>query len=233
MDARPRLYFAFRSPYSWLAVERLRKAMPNMHDRIEFVPCWEPGPLLRKALDRRGAGVHYAPMSRAKHLYILSDVKRLAHRDGFQVSWPVDKDPWWDLPHLAWLAASDRGMGARLYEAIVSARWERGQNICDPDVLQAVGLDVGVEPDLLTTAVDDPTSQARGTKCLAAAWDDGVFGVPYFRAGRHRFWGVDRLEDFLDVLASSHAATDPLRGIPAAAQSALSGYGSEPAGGCG
>lgn len=196
----PRLYFSFRSPYSWMTVERLRRELPREpHEVIEFVPFWDPDEKTAAALAERGAGFHYTQMSKAKHLYILQDTKRLSGRLGLTMAWPIDVDPWWELPHLAWLRASRAGLGREFYDAVIAARWERGEDVCRPDVLQRSAQAVGLDGDLLVSAADDAEVQAEAIDCLAAAWDDDVFGVPYLRLGRQRFWGIDRLDLFLEA----------------------------------
>ena len=50
--------------------------------------------------------------------------------------------------------------------------------------------------------------------------DDDVVGIPYFKAGAHRFWGQDRLDAFLQHLGTADdgapdgddARTDTARG---------------------
>ena len=49
-------------------------------------------------------------MSRAKHRYLLLDIKRLADREGLPFAWPIDIDCWWELPHLAWLHAAAKAV---------------------------------------------------------------------------------------------------------------------------
>src|ERR671922_138859 len=112
VSARPTLFFSFRSPFSWLLVERLRRHVADAHERIEFVPFWEPDPRMAAALAERDAGLHYVPMSKAKHLYILQDTKRLAGRLGLEMACPVD----WVEEKALWRygaggAASVRGSG--------------------------------------------------------------------------------------------------------------------------
>ncbi|RYJ31225.1 oxidoreductase [Streptomyces sp. L-9-10] len=143
---RPRLYFSLRSPYSWMAVDQLEHRLPRATELIDYYPFWEPEPLLRQALHDRGAEVLYTPMSKAKHLYMLGDVKRTATRFGYPLAWPVDQlGQEWELPHLAWLAARRRGEEHVLYRALVEARWHRGERIYDEDIFirtaDAAGLD--------------------------------------------------------------------------------------------
>jgi 2-hydroxychromene-2-carboxylate isomerase len=230
---RPRLYFSFRSPYSWMAVQRLRRAIPDLFEVAEWYPYWDPDVDTERALRERGAQLPYQPMSKAKHLYVLGDTKRLAGRLGLAMAWPVDHDPWWEVPHLAWLAARRIGAGQRCYDALVTARWQRGEDICERAVLRRVVADAGLPAELLHAAVDHPQVRAEGVDCLFAAYEDDVFGVPYLRLGRQRFWGIDRVEMFLEAYRDgADRMTDPLRAVPVAAVPA-GGYDRDTAGGCG
>ena len=77
--------------------------------------------------------------------------------------------------------------------------------------------------------MDRADVRAEGVDCLAAAYDDDVFGVPYLRLGRHRFWGLDRVDAFLEELARAEpsAVVTVPAGIPVGA------YDRDTAGGCG
>jgi 2-hydroxychromene-2-carboxylate isomerase len=223
---RPRLYFSFRSPYSWMAVHRLRTAVPEVMRELDWLPYFDPDPITEAALAERDAEFHYVQMSRAKHRYILMDTKRLADRDGLTMAWPVDVDPWWELPHLAWLAARRAGRAEPMYDAIVDARWRRGDDICTPAVIRAAAIEAGVDPDVAAGAADDPEIRDEATAGLVRAYHDDVFGVPFLRLGPHRFWGLERIGAFLEAW----------RGVappPAAAAAVTTGYDTDSAGGCG
>lgn len=236
----PRIYFSFRSPFSWMAIERMRQVVPDVHDVLDFVPYWDPDPLTEQALEERGAGFHYVSMSKAKHLYILHDTKRLTQRFGLQMAWPVDVDPWWEVPHLAWLHARRLGAGSEFYDAVIAARWGRGENICEPEVIDAAAESVGLDGRALIDATDDPGVREEAVECLVDAYNDDVFGIPYFRVGRHRFWGLDRLDDFLveflpaigraAATAGGRATED---GFPPILHSMTGAYDTDTAGGCG
>jgi 2-hydroxychromene-2-carboxylate isomerase len=172
-------------------------------------------------------------MTKAKHLYVLADTKRLAARLGLSMAWPVDIDPWWEVPHLGWIAARRAGLAERCYDALVGARWNRGENICDPGVLGRVASDAGLDGTRLVAATTESDIRAEGVRALVSAYDDDVFGVPYGYLGRQRFWGFDRMDLFItEVLAVGPPAdADPLTGVPAGI--AVGGYDTDTAGGCG
>jgi 2-hydroxychromene-2-carboxylate isomerase len=227
--ATPRLYFSFRSPYSWLSMHRLLAEVPDLFERFELFPYWDPDPLTEQALAKRGAVLPYQQMSKAKHLYVLVDIKRLVTRLGVAMAWPIDRDPWWELPHLGWLAARRAGAGQRCYAALATARWTNGLDICQPDVFRRAMDEAGLDGTQLLAETERDDLRAEGIDCLVAAYEDDVFGVPYLRLGRHRYWGFDRVEVFLtDLRAQREPVPAPVpAGIP------VGSYDSDTAGGCG
>ncbi|PWI06380.1 disulfide bond formation protein DsbA [Streptomyces sp. NWU339] len=242
MKRPPRLYFNLRSPFSWMGLKRLEERFPQAPEVIEYYPYWDPDDKTRAALEDRDSGFHYTQMSKAKHLYILQDTKRLSARFGYKMAWPVDIDPWWEVPHLAWLKARHLGRERDFYKAVTEARWERGENICDPRVLHRIAEAAGFDGDEMVAAVDDAELRAEGVDALAAAYDDDVFGIPYFKVGRHRFWGLDRVDAFLDELIpalkkAGVPMTEPAEPdadqVPAALLDRVGAYDSDSAGGCG
>jgi len=194
------VFFSLRSPFSWMALRRLEEQLPEAFDRLEFHPFWDPDPDTLAAVRARNADFHYVQMSKAKHYYILYDTKRLAERFGYTMSWPVDVDPWWELPNYAWIAARRQGLGHPFYRELTEARWTRGENICDPQVVAAAAEKAGLDADEMLRAPEDPSIREEGVASLVEGYNDDIFGVPYFRIGRHRFWGLDRLDDFIAVL---------------------------------
>lgn len=228
---RPRVFFSFRSPFSWMALRRMSERLGDLEEHVDLIPFFEPDAESAAELERRGGTFHYVAMSKAKHLYILNDTKRLAQRFGYDLVWPVDVDPWWELPHLAWLRARSLGCQREFYTAVTAARWERGENICEEPVLGATLGRAGLPVADLLAAPHDPDIRREGVDALLQVYQDDVFGVPYFRSGPHRFWGVDRVDDFLSVLLDGASpATGSGHPAPLARVGA---YDHDTAGGCG
>ncbi|GAA1954475.1 2-hydroxychromene-2-carboxylate isomerase [Amycolatopsis minnesotensis] len=227
---RPRLYFSFRSPYSWLAVQRLRAAVDDAATAFEWIPYWDPDERTAAAVTGAGAEIHYTQMSRAKHRYLLLDTKRVATAAGLPMAWPIDVDPWWELPHLGWIFASGQGRGLAFYDEVVAARWHRGEDVCTPEVLRGVAERAGVDPDLAVAAPDRPEIREAGVKALVSAYHDDVFGIPYLLWGRDRFWGLDRVDGFLAIWRT--AAEEGLPAVPGPRMES-DAYDTDTAGGCG
>jgi 2-hydroxychromene-2-carboxylate isomerase len=226
----PRFYFSLRSPYSWLAFHDLLRDAPDVADAIEWAPFWEPDERNSAELTARGETFPYVAMSRAKHLYILQDVARLAAARGLSVKWPVDREPVWEVPHLGYLVALREGLGREYIAAVCQARWQHGRDICSRDTVADIAASLGLDPPEVANACDDPSLRARGVELLLDVCRDGVFGVPFFVHRFTRFWGVDRLPDFVSHVRSKLAPAAALA-EPAVRGAAASDEGH--AGGCG
>ncbi|MFJ9178082.1 2-hydroxychromene-2-carboxylate isomerase [Streptomyces sp. NPDC102360] len=202
----PRFYFSLRSPYSWLAYRELLDRHPDTAAALEWVPFFEPDELSAKLLAEAGGSFPYTPMSAAKHRYILQDVRRLAAERGLDFSWPVDREPVWEVPHLGYLAAERRGRGAAFIALAARARWELGLDICDRSVIAGFGPELGLDGAELAAAADDSGLREEGVRVLLDIERDGVFGVPFFVDHYDKYWGVDRLPAFVAALAGTARA---------------------------
>jgi len=205
-----RFYFSLRSPYSWLAFRDLLAHHPDLADALEWRPFWEPDEEFRSTLTEVGGRFPYVPMSRAKALYVLQDVRRLASRRDLTVAWPVDRDPRWEVSHLPYFVAERSGNGREYIAAVYRARWEQGRDISNPDTIAEIGSELGLDPVELTTAEKDPEVRSAALKALQAIDADGVFGVPFFVVGREKFWGIDRLADVVAAVRDGQPATHPV-----------------------
>jgi 2-hydroxychromene-2-carboxylate isomerase len=202
-------YFSFRSPYSWLAYRDLLTQYPDVARAAEWRPFWEPDEESLRLLTEAAGAFPYVDMSRAKALYILEDVRRLAARRGLTIVWPVDRKPCWEVSHLAYLVADRLGTGPQFIAAVYRARWEQGRDISDPTTIAAIATGLGLDPRALSTAGDDPRVRREGLLALQAIDADGVFGVPFFIRGRDRYWGVDRLPDFVAAVRATRPTAEP------------------------
>ena len=100
---------------------------------------------------------------------------------------------------LAWLYARAAGRSWPFYDAIVEARWGRADDICDPRVIAEAARTADLDPEATLTAADDPAVRAEAVDCLYAAYRDDIFGIPYLKWGHQRFWGLDRVDTFLNA----------------------------------
>jgi 2-hydroxychromene-2-carboxylate isomerase len=229
------VYFSFRSPYSWIAAHVLaRHGIDPASPDVEHIPVWEPDSEFAQRLAAVRVISPYSPMSHAKHLYILGDIKRVAARHGLSVRWPVDVKPEWDIPHRAWLALDSRADRAAFFHSVYRARWEEGRNIWAWETMNALLSELGFDATALIDMARSDTGvvEARAIEAHRAVYKHDVFGVPYFRNGRESYWGIDRINHFLDDFGAAEGY-GPLAGIPAEVIAATGAYDCDHSGGCG
>ena len=234
MRSEPKFYFSLRSPYSWLALEDLTAHHGELARSLTWLPFWDPDATMLAELEEAGGGFCYASMSREKHLYILQDVRRAAAARGLPITWPVDRAPRWEVPHLACLAADREGRMPDLAVALTRARWHHGRNICDPGTVAAVAGELGLDGPRMAAAVSEPEVRAAAVRTLLAAYHDGVFGVQLFVRGPVKYWGVERLDAFATALGTAPAAPTDVTAAPSDFTAPLPlGSDMGHAGGCG
>jgi 2-hydroxychromene-2-carboxylate isomerase len=205
----PVFYFSLRSPYSWLAYRDLLDRYPDVAERVRWEPFWEPDESWRQVLAEAGIRFHYVDMSRAKALYVLQDVRRLTRDRGLSLTWPVDRAPRWEVAHFGFLRARRHGRGRAYVDAVYRARWEQGRDISDPETIGAVAAELGLDAAEHAGATEDPGLRDEALDALRALDRDGVFGVPFFVAGRERFWGLDRMAAFAALVRAAPPAAAP------------------------
>src|SRR5439155_14455337 len=92
------------------------------------------------------------------------------------------------------LLPQDAPTTLRLAIGLGRAMWAEQRDLEDADVLRGVLADCGL-PREWVERTQDPAIKAALVERTAAARAAGVFGVPtWIVAGKHLFWGQDRLE---------------------------------------
>jgi len=229
-----KFYFSFRSPYSWIAAKQLQEEKIFNRINLEKIPFWEPDTYTLEKLKKRGGRFLYQPMSKAKHLYILQDIKRMVNKLGYQVIWPIDTDkPWWDLPHLAYLSACRVGKGDEFFWAVSKWRWEMGENICQRSVVEKIAEEIGLDSQVTINAPNDDRIREQAVQALYQCYCDDVFGVPFFMNGYQKYWGVDRLDDFLCSTGLFGKRNTDLKDGPMEVVVREGAYDTDHPGGCG
>lgn len=184
------LWFSFRSPYSYLALEQIEAVLAP-----HGVPL-----VLRPVPPMVARGLAMPPV---KQLYIVRDVKRIADRLGVPFGELCDPlgagvDNCLALAH--WALRRGPADGLAFVRSAMRGIWAEAR-----DVSAYVDLREIVERAQLPwaearAALDDP----EGAKAAAASAADlavvGLWGVPSFRIGDFIAWGQDRLPLLADRL---------------------------------
>lgn len=192
-----RFYFSFRSPYAWIAAERVDEALAGLPvdvERVAIYPDPEDFPNDPVAVPNKSA-------------YIPQDVIRLTRHYGLELGFPSSVDTDWVLPHAAQRAAEGQGCGREVMLELFRGRWSRGQDIGDPTVIDEAVERAGGDPAAVREAAADPALRAETER----AWTDGmerdrIFGVPSFVYRDSLYFGQDRLE-FLRAAIERKTAT--------------------------
>lgn len=183
MSAKIKIYFSFRSPYSWLAMYRLGKIINELPVELDYVPVYPP-PGTRTAAEK----------DTRKLVYIRRDVKRFADAYGLSVCFPDPFDVRWLVPHSAFLYALDAGKGLVFCNALYRSRFSEGNNIAKSAVIQKVANDCGLDGEAVAGAARDRRYHDRVLSGMAGLAEINVFGVPTFIYNDNQYWGNDRME---------------------------------------
>lgn len=198
------VWFSFRSPYSYLALEQLQAAI-------------EPAPLplvLRPVAPMVERG---QSLVAAKRNYILEDAKRQADRLGIpfgEVCDPLGKGVEACLAICHHLAGRDDGQRSLLAFSRSALRgiWSEARDLGEYVDLRAVAERAGLSWTEVARWVAE--ERAQGAAMAAANAADleaiGLWGVPSFRVGDLWLWGQDRLPILTDRLRRhALAAAEP------------------------
>jgi 2-hydroxychromene-2-carboxylate isomerase len=187
-----RFYFSFRSPYSWLATERLESELGDLGVEIARLPVY-PTPEL-------------FPNDPAampdKVAYTVQDVRRLARERGLTVRFPSPADPDWSVSHAAFLGAERQGLGHRFMLEVFRKRFCEGLDLGEDDVIADAARRAGLDPDAILSAAHSEELRAEASAGWRLAMArDRIFGVPSFVYAGKLYWGQDRMHFLRSAVA--------------------------------
>lgn len=179
-----RFYFSFRSPYAWLAAERLEHELAGYALELEYVPLFPTPEQFPNDPARQPD----------KLRYVMQDVMRLAKEYELPLRFGAALDTDWAKAHAAFLGAQALGASTRFMREMFRARFGEGRDIARDDVITDVALRCELPPERLLDAAHSPSLQSQTAEALALGKQrDGIFGVPSFVYRGQLFWGHDRL----------------------------------------
>jgi len=179
-----RFYFSFRSPYAWIAAERLESELGVLGVSIERLPIF-PTP---------GSFPNDPSAMPDKVAYLLQDIPRLAREYGLTVRFPSSSDTDWALSHAAFLGAESQGAGQRFMVEVFRKRFSEGLDLGEDDVVAAAAKAAGLNPDVVLAAGHSEALRAAVSQGWRLAVErDRIFGVPSFVYAGKLYWGQDRM----------------------------------------
>ncbi|MBX3249143.1 MAG: DsbA family protein [Myxococcales bacterium] len=188
LDAQGRvgldLYVSFRSPFSYLALERLGRLMERypLAPRMRFVL-----PMVTRGL----------AVPRAKRVELTKDAKREADR----LSIPFGRicDPLGEGVEraLAIACALRRARGdafAFAFARVVGEHvWSRATDLTTTAGLLSLTTEAGLDEAFVAAALADEAWRGEVEENRRALTDLGLWGVPSLDLGDETFWGQDRI----------------------------------------
>jgi 2-hydroxychromene-2-carboxylate isomerase len=175
-----RCYFAYNSPYAFLANTRLEMELASLDVEIEYKPIYSP---------RRPGGPEPDPR---KLRYLFEDVGRFAKAYGLDMKPGPIADT--RKACLGFLFAQEQGRGKTYHDAVYEARFLQARDIGSEETLAEIAVRVGFEREAFLKALEDKRYAAALEASNRHAEEDEVFGVPFFVYENQRFWGNDRIE---------------------------------------
>jgi 2-hydroxychromene-2-carboxylate isomerase len=184
-DTEIKLYFAYTSPYSYLAFEPACALERSHRVRVRFIPY---GINIRRVygdIDRAAAD-----QRKVRYLYI--DARRIAAERGLTI-YPPRKIFSCRLAFYGGLFAERAGRFREYSERVFERFWSHRLDVEVRDAIAGIVTDVGLDAAAFvryaeTEAVGDLDA------CFAEADRDKIFGVPTFVVAGEPFWGEDRIE---------------------------------------
>jgi 2-hydroxychromene-2-carboxylate isomerase len=184
------LWFSFRSPYSYLALEQIAEVLAPYKVPLVLRPI---APMVARGLS----------VPQVKQLYIVRDVKRLADRLGVPFGELCDPlGPGVDncLTIMHWALRRSPAEGLAFARSAMRGIWSEARDMSEYVDLRAVVERAGLPWAEARAALDNPdgakAAQANATDLAVV----GLWGVPSFRIGDLVAWGQDRLPLLADRL---------------------------------
>lgn len=189
------MFFSFRSPYSYLALDRAA-AIADKH-AIGF--------RVRPVLPMVSRGL---PVPSSKRLYIVRDCKREADRLGIPFGTICDPlGTGVERCLAAFQAAEASGLGLAFVRAAARGIWSEALDPATYVDMRTIADRAGVAWDAIEAAIAADGWRAMAEDNAAGLLEAGLWGVPSFRVGTYSAWGQDRLDAIDDRLRRHQLAS--------------------------
>lgn len=192
---RCEMWFSFRSPYSYIALEQIEDLLAPFD-----VPL-----VLRQIYPMVARG---AQLPNVKRMYIAHDAKREADRLNLpfgEICDPLGTGVDHCLAIQHW--ANARGAGLAFARSAMRGIWSEARDVGEYVDLKDIVERAGLPWDEAKAALTDPAGPKTAHDNAADLNGIGLWGVPSFRLGDFVTWGQDRLPLLVDRLRRHRLAT--------------------------
>lgn len=184
--------FDFGSPNAYLAWHGLQPILERTSAALDITPCLLGG--IFKLTNNQAPWMTYSNI-KGKLDYERLEMTRFVALHGLT---KFKMNPHFPVNTLILMrgavAAKESGVLNAYVKAGLTAMWEDGENMSDPDVFRTVMDRARLDGAGLLSATQDPVIKSKLAENTDAAVARGAFGIPTFFVGNEMFFGKDRLD---------------------------------------
>ena len=201
MSGKVEFLFDFASPNAYLSYHVLREVAERQRVELVLTPVLLGG--LFKLTNNQAPMLAFGEV-KGKLEYDMLETQRFIEAHGlnkfvFNPHFPINTI----TLMRGFIAAQEMGVVEQYVEANLSAMWEQGLNMGDPEVAAGVWQSAGLDAAGLAEAIQtQPVKDALLQNTQQAA-DRGAFGVPTFFVGDEMFFGKERIIQIEQMLHSN------------------------------
>jgi 2-hydroxychromene-2-carboxylate isomerase len=187
--AEIKFYFAYTSPFTYLAMEPAYALERTHRVRLRFIPY---GVNIRRVYGDTPTRSHRDDL-KVRYLYL--DARRFAQERGLTI-YPPKKIYSARFAFYGGMCADDQGLFRPYADRVFERFWKHELDVESVEALTGILTEIGAGTDKFLSYIDDENAEAkpRLKEGFAEADRDQVFGVPTFVVNGERFWGYDRIE---------------------------------------
>lgn len=184
-----KFYFAYTSPFTYLALEPAYALERSHNVHVRFIPY---GVNIRKVY---GDVLTRTSRDQIKVRYLYLDVRRMAKERGV-IIYPPKRIYSARIAFYGGMCAEDDGLFRPYANCVFERFWKHELDVEDPDALSAILREIGADAAKFARYIADEEAEAkpRLRACYGEALTDKVFGVPTFVVDQELFWGYDRMD---------------------------------------
>jgi 2-hydroxychromene-2-carboxylate isomerase len=189
-DLQIKFYFAYTSPFTYLAMEPAYSLERTHHVKLHFIPF---GVNIRKVYG--GEVEARDERNRRKLRYLYLDARRAAAERNLTIM-PPKKIYSARFAFYAGMCAEHQDLFRPYADRVFERFWRRDLEVENPDALAGILNEIGADTSQFRgyIANEDLEAKPRLKACFVEADRDHVFGVPTLVVERELFWGYDRID---------------------------------------
>lgn len=181
-----KLYFAYTSPFTYLAMEPAYELERSHRVRLRFMPFAVKIRRVYGDLPER------SDTAWRKVRYLYRDARRFANERGLVIRGP-QRIYNARLAAIGGLYADLHGKFRPYSDRVFERFFKRELDVEDPAALEAIIAEVGLDPaDFRRYAAEEGPADLASS--IAESDRDQIFGVPTFLVDGELFWGSDRID---------------------------------------